>query len=315
MKKILFIVNPKSGMGAGTLYKTKIEKWLGAHKEKSQIVLSSENGFLSPYSLGKEAAERGVDVVVAVGGDGTINLIVSGLMNSGLSVEKLPKLGIIRIGTGNNFAKNIGFPPALLFDKNMSTIFGDNNTSYIDLGLVRDLDQGRKRCFVNVFSVGFDARVVRRENYLKKNLSFFPKTLTYFLAAGGEIVAGLPSYELHVSGDKFDFQGKVSLLAVLNGPTYGGVFNIAPQANMIDGLLDVCLIKEVSKIEAVSLLFKALRGNHVSSSKVKLFKTRSLKIVSSVFIPREIDGEVISSGGKSLVSIIPGALKVLTPSV
>jgi YegS/Rv2252/BmrU family lipid kinase len=290
-----------------------IEEYFRLKGEEAVVIVTTQNGPLSPYYLGKRAAEEGVDTVVGVGGDGTFNHIVSGMMNSGVPTNSLPRLGFIGLGTGNNFVKNIGIAHKS-FGESMSTILNGRN-SCIDLGLMEDLDQGRKKYFLNVLSFGFDAKVVSRTSKSRK--SFLPKSLSYLKAAGQEIASGFTSYEVELVGTDFIMRREVCLLAVLNGPTYGAIFRIAPGAKMSDGLFDVCLVDKVSKIRALYILRRAIQGEHVALPEVNMLRVSSLTIssVDSKPIPREIDGEVISDGGRCRISVIPKVLKVLTPIV
>ena len=312
-RSFLILINPSSGSGKGLTYKPAIEKYFKSKGDEAIVVITDQNGPLSPYYLGKRAAEEKIDTIVGVGGDGTFNLIVSGLMSSGVSINDLPKLGFLGLGTGNNFVKNAGIA-FKSFEESMSIVF-NGRESYIDLGLVEDLDQGRKRYFLNVLSLGFDAKVVDRAS--KSKSGFLPKNLSYLRAAGQEIISGLDSYDVELTGEDFSLRRKFCLLAILNGPSYGAIFKIAPEAKMSDGLFDVCLVDKTSRFRAMYLLQRAISGEHIFSPEVKIFRTSYLTVSSLGLkpIPREIDGEVVSESEKFRISVIPRALKVLTPII
>ena len=304
----MFAVNPQAGKGKGLVYGKRIKKLFLSWGIEAQVVFTSKDGPDSAFALGKRAAQDGVHTLVGVGGDGTKNLLLNGMMASGVPLERLPRFGSIQAGTGNNFAKNVGIPGT--FDEALAVI-RKGHTAFIDVGLVTT--GSMKKYFLNVVSFGFDAPVTEMARNLKEKYRIIPKNMTYFLAAGRKIFLGFPSYRLALSAPGFNLETEVCLLAVLNGPSYGAIFQIAPEADPSDGLFEVCLIYGVGKCKAVEILIRAIKGKHVGLPQVRFLRVPSLVISSPEPLPWEVDGEVMDAERESAVSILPRALKVLVP--
>jgi len=303
----MFVVNPRAGSGRALAYGEKIKKLFACRGIETLVIPTSKDGDNSAFALGKRAAQDGVHTLVGVGGDGLLNLLFNGMMASGVPLEALPRLGFIQAGTGNNLAKNLGVPGT--FDEAMAVIRHGHTVS-IDVGLVTS---GRERkYFLNVVSFGFDASVVEATANSRER-SLLLKGLTYFMAAGKKIFLGFPSYRLALSAPGFNLETEVCLLAVLNGPSYGAIFQIAPEADPSDGLFEVCLIYGVGKCKAVEILIRAIKGKHVGLPQVRFLRVPSLVISSPEPLPWEVDGEVMDAERESAVSILPRALKVLVP--
>lgn len=306
--KFVFIVNLQSGRGKGLEYGKGIKEWFRSRGVDPVVSYTSKDGPDSAFALGKKAAKDEVDKVVVVGGDGTENLVVNGLMASGFPLERLPTLGFIQAGVGNNFAKNVGVPRG--FERAMKVVMG-GKTVLVDMGVLTT--KSEKKYFLNVVSFGFDALIAEMAKDFKEKYWFIPRDMTYLLVAGKKILSGFPYYQFKLTGQGFDFETEASLLAVLNGSTYGAIFEIAPGANLSDGLFDVCLIDKISEMRAVEILFRATKGKHVQLPEVKLFRVSSLTVSSSEALPCEVDGEVLPAEKRYEISILPKALKVLVP--
>ena len=308
-KKIVFIINPKAGKRKGTSYKRKIEKEFGG---LASVFTTSEFGANSAFSLAQKAVQDGASIVVSVGGDGNHNLVVNGLMagikEKGLSYDDLPELGLIGTGTGNNFTKNLGIQFGIA--KALDIIKGGNCRA-IDIGLL--VAGNEKKYFVNVVSFGFDGLVVAALKNFKERCKLLPKDLAYLIVAGWRIFLGLPLYDFSLAGPDFNIKTKAHLLALLNGPTYGAIFKMAPGADSCDGLFNACLVNRSNRVKAVELLFRAIWGKHTGSSRVKSFSFSSLVVSAAKPLPCEMDGEVISKEKEYTVYVLPGALKVLVP--
>ena len=300
----MFAVNPEAGKGRGLVYGKRIEQMFG----RASVVYTSRNGPDSAFNLGRRAALDGIRTIVGVGGDGTKNLLVNGMMLSGVALEVLPRLGFIQAGTGNNFAKNIGIPAG--FNEEMEVI-RKGNSRCVDIGLLTA--GNRKKYFLNVVSFGFDAEVVEMNRNFRERYGFVPKDLTYLLNASQKIFLGFPSYRFKLSGPGFSLDAEACLLAVLNGESYGAIFQIAPGADLCDGLFDVCLIDKVNKVKALEILIRATKGKHIGLPQVRCLKTASLTVSSPDLLPCEVDGEVVPKEKEYRISILPRALKVLIP--
>jgi len=309
----IFIVNPKSGKGKGLEYEKWIKEWFRTYGVDPLVILTSKEGENSPFELGKKAAKRRVAAVGIVGGDGTANLFVNGMMASNVCPEEFPPIGLFPVGVGNNLARNNGIPHG--FEEQMEIII-HGRTVLVDVGLLTT--EKEKKYFLNVVSFGFDAEVTEKAKIQKEKYFFVPKTLSYGLTALQEILRGLPSYQIKVQGRGFTFDSRMSLVAALIGPTYGAIFRIAPEADSTDGLFDVCMIDKIEstlsgKKRAATILIQATQGKHLGQPEVCLYRTPFLEVSSSQSLPCEMDGEILSTGKNYSISILPKALKILVP--
>ena len=312
-QQIMFVVNAQAGRGEGLACKRKIEEAFG----DSLITVTAPEGRNSAFNLGRRAVQEGVDILVSVGGDGTHNLVINGLMagikEKGLSFDNLPVIGLMGTGTGNNFTKNLGISSDF---KEALEVIKNGHIRAVDLGLLTFKEE--KKYFVNVLSFGFDGLVVAALKKIKekKVYGLVPKrliSLIYLAIAVARIVPGLPSYKLILSDSVFHVEIEAHLLALCNGSTYGGVFRVAPKANMSDGLFDACLISRANRFKAAGLLLRAIWGRHIGSSHVRSFNFSSLVVSSLKPLPCEMDGEVISSERGYKITVLLGILKVLVP--
>jgi diacylglycerol kinase (ATP) len=312
--KRLFIVNCSSGNGKGLKYAKLIEDWYKKRGIKPTIRYTSKDGPNTAFNLGKMAAQEGYKLVCIVGGDGTYHLVVSGMMASNVPLEQLPAIALIQAGTGNNLAKNLRIPKNPI---KVLEAMGVGRKIKVDIG--RLILENEEKIFLNVVSFGFDALVTGKARKMKEKYPFIPKSWTYGLAAAGEIIfKGMPFYRIKLQGLGLESDTELSLAALLNGPTYGAIFKIAPGADLSDGLFNLCFIKKMNnglrgRIRAVLILLLAIRGKHVGKPEVVSRRTHFLNVSSPEDIPCEVDGEVIPAKKEYKIVIVPGGLRVSVP--
>lgn len=283
------IYNPTAGRGqGGQLYK-QAQALLGASFE---WIPTRKAGHAE--ELAREAAKT-YPVVVAMGGDGTVSDVVRGLLGSDAT------LGVLPVGTGNDFARNIGLKVEL--GESVSTILG---------GMVRKIDVGfiNGIPFVNNCGTGFDAQVMKTMNTGIR----FAKGYPAFLLA---ILKTLPTYKpFHLTMEYENAEGaqkiseKALLVSALNGKMYGGGMLAAPFAEMDDGHLDVLVILAVPKIQLLPLIGQVRGGNHLNHSAVKMLKVRKFTMQTMPPQPLNIDGDV-KGLTPATVEVKNNALKVL----
>ena len=292
MKRFHFIVNPAAGRGRG-------ERLLPGLREKMaqsdcDCVLSVTAG---PGEATKLAALAGreADVVVAVGGDGTINEIVNGLRESSAA------LGVLPIGSGNDFVKMVAIPAD--FDKAWDILFSGTE-SRIDLGRAND------RLYVNSIGIGLDAAVARTMNralWLRGKFAYYYGVLANIFFYRNK--------HIRWNADDSGGENRAVLAAVMNGTTYGGNFRVAPEARCDDGLLDLVIGGNYGVLGRLAVLPKFKRGRHLNFKKVTFIQARSVTIESSDPLPIQIDGEQLpesSVGTEVKIEVIPGGLRVIS---
>jgi diacylglycerol kinase (ATP) len=246
--------------------------------------------------LAAEAAALGADLVAAAGGDGTLGEVVNGLAGTGT------RLGVIPLGTGNDFVRTLGLRADDLPGA-VHTLF-HGTPKPIDLGRCGD------RWFLNVAGCGFDAVVAERVNRGFRRLR---GTSTYLAALCQSLLAFRPAaFTLTLDGETRT--QRAMLCSVANARAYGGGMLIAPDAQLDDGLFDVCLLGEVGTLEFLRAFPRVFRGTHTSHPKVTMLRARHVRVESDPPLPVFVDGEVIGRTPTEF-TLAPRALEVMTPPI
>jgi len=269
----LFIVNPVAGKNRGEKMIDHIKEICLQRQVSFDLVVTEDIGG------GTVAMEQTIHLpyrtYVAVGGDGTVNEVMNGLQGT----DK--HLGIIPCGTGNDFARSLKLP------KDPVEALGqllDGGVVEIDLGQVND------HFFINIASIGLDAEIAEYTNRIKKWLK---GTYAYIVALINVLVSYCPMTVQLATGDEVK-EYRVMLLALCNGNYYGGGMEIAPGAKVDDGLLDICLIKAMSKLKLLLVFPTVFKGTHTAFREVEIFRRREMTISSDTPFKINVDGEIVS---------------------
>lgn len=255
--------------------------------------------------LARQAAEQGYDLVVALGGDGTVHEVVNGLMQ--VPVERRPALGVVPIGSGNDFAHAIGVPKTA--DHALAHAL-QGQASPIDLGLMTD-ETGRREYFDNTLGMGFDTVVTIRSHKLPLLRGF----LMYLVAVIQTIIVNHKPVRMEIKIDDKTIEQANIMLTICNGPRQGGGFLVAPSAKNDDGLLNYAMIGSCSRLTMFRLLPEVMQGTHERFPQVTAGTMSKLSLVSDLPLYIHADGEIYTSFGSNLrhvkFEIVPGALKVV----
>jgi diacylglycerol kinase (ATP) len=234
-----------------------------------------------------------VDGVIVCGGDGMVHLAVQQLAGRGVP------LGVIPAGTGNDAARSWQIP--LNDPVAAAELILKSQPQPVDAGLARPV-QGRERWFVQILSGGFDAIVNERANAMR-----WPRgRMKYNLA----MLAELPRFSplsFHISIDGEEHSVEAMLIAIANGPSYGGGMLVCPDASFTDGLFDVMVLKPMSKIRFISLFPRVYSGSHISHQKVTIMRGKQIRLEGDAVV--YADGERVGTLPLDLL-VVPGALKV-----
>ena len=288
--KVKFIYNPYSGEN---LTLSKLDKVISLHQEAGYTIV--------PYRItaGEDVGVALNDIkdgnykyILIAGGDGTVDSVVNAMAKSGISLP----IGILPVGTANDFSKFLGMPSDV--EEACKQILSSEVKS-VDLGSIND------KYFVNVASTGLFTDVSQKTDVNLKNTI---GKLAYYLKGLEE----LPNFrKLHVNilSKEVEFDGEMYLLLVFNGATAGN-FNLATRADACDGLLDIIMFKAVQIYELLPLFIKVLKGEHLDSNKVLYFKTDYLKVECHEDIVTDIDGEK-GPDFPLEIKCIKGGLKIL----
>lgn len=291
MKNYMFIVNPTSSRGRGQ----KIGTWL--LEECTKLKLDYDLQFTTKPKEATEMASRAYkdfEYIVAVGGDGTLQEVINGL------VDAETKVGIIPVGTGNDFVRAAGIP--FQADQALKTLL-DGHVNLIDIGKAGD------RFFHNGIGIGFDAWVVNESLKIK----YLRGNIVYLLAIFKTLLS-YKSPEIEILYNNNLINEKLFLISVGNGTSMGGGIKLTPFAKIDDGVLDLTIIQDVNKFKILQNLVKAYSGKHVYMPQVKVDTCKSVQIKSENGMAVQADGELISCNLKELkIDIIPKAIKFVTP--
>jgi diacylglycerol kinase (ATP) len=255
--------------------------------------------------LACQAGEQGYDMVIAIGGDGTVHEVINGLML--VPKEERPILGIVPVGSGNDFAHAIGVPekPDIAL---VHALQGEPRR--VDLGMMSD-ETGRKEYFDNTLGIGFDAVVTIRSHRLPLVRGF----LMYLTAVIQTIILNFTPVQLHVETDTETWDLPTLMLTLCNGPREGGGFLVAPQARNDDGLLEYATIRKVSRLMMFRLVPEVMKGTHGRFKQVRMGTFRKMTLSSDRALYIHADGEIYTGFNtdtrRLALEVVPGAIQVV----
>lgn len=288
--RYLMIVNPAGGSGRTMTALPEIEAILRRHKLKYEFHFTQEP--LHAVDLVKELIDD-FDVVVAIGGDGTINEIINGLPD----FDK--PFGMIPIGTGNDFARSCCIPHDSIEDA--VKILLANDTKRVDLGVVN----GRR--FINVLGMGFEGQA----SDAGRKLTFIKGSFKYLLGIAWTLIV-YKRIPMKITGLNQPIDEDIFLVSVGNGWNVGGGLRLSPKAKLDDGLFDVCLVRDITRRRVVMNFTKLADGTIDSLEEISIIQTNSLKIESPIPIPLHLDGEELSGDRRVLeISMLPQDQQVI----
>jgi diacylglycerol kinase (ATP) len=247
--------------------------------------------------LAKEAVAGGVDALVACGGDGTVHLALQAVHGSQSA------LGIIPVGTGDDIARALSIPRG--DPRTAADIIADGRTRAVDYAIV-DAADGTQRAFLAVLSVGFDSEVNQRANAMR-----WPTGQSrYLLATFAELKVYKPvEFSITVDGQTQIEEGM--MLAVGNGPSYGGGMKVCPAASLDDGQLDMTFLSKTSKATFIRTFPSVFKGTHVDRPFVRTLRGSTVR-VEAAGQTAYADGEYVGPAPVD-VRVVPHGLRVLAP--
>lgn len=288
-KKICFIVNPVSGIGRQKVIEKLIDQLLDRTLFEYEIQYTKAAKHAT--ELAKDAAARNFDIVVAVGGDGSVNETAKGLIGSKTA------MAIIPTGSGNGLARHLKIPIDL--KKAMDVI---NNGAITTVDSIRFNEE----TFVNVAGIGFDAHIGWEfakfgkrgfSSYLKVIMREFPKYKAR-------------KYELEIDGKTI--YPEAFLISFANGSQWGNNAYIAPTADISDGVMDIAILKNFKFMSALSIGYRLFKGSLHQSAHLEIIKAKEVKVKQPSTIAH-IDGEPIEIGNEIHIKVDSLSLNVIVP--
>lgn len=291
MEKILFIINPKSGVDRVKALKDLISKHLDKNRFIPEIAYTeyAKHG----TGLARDAVAAGYKTIVAVGGDGSVNDIIAGIHGTDATLCIIPK------GSGNGLARTLRIP---LDPAKAIALINQGNRIKIDLGKVND------RIFVSNVGVGFDALVAKKfAKSERRGMAIYSWIVTKHLWMYKE-------WEWAVEVDGAPLQEKAFILTVANAQQFGYNFKIAPTADLQDGLLDIVIIKKFPKILGSYIAIRAFNGSLLKSKYVKHLQGKRVTIKHPKLSILQTDGDIHSCSNELHIEMLPAALNVMIPA-
>ena len=293
--KWIFIINPVAGNGFAKNYTEKVKEIIEDKTLNAEIVYTERKGHATEIT--KDFVENGFDHVIAVGGDGTFNEVAQFLVG----VQNVV-FGVVPAGTGNDFIAVLGFSER--FTSPDWDILLEKNAIKMDVGKCND------KYFLNGMGLGFDAQVAA-ENYksdLKKDVKKGSKSKYLW-----HIIKTLVTYkelDMTVTIDGKGTRSKSFLNTISNGRRIAGGLFLTPDAIVNDGMLDVCLIRELKFFARIKELLHVMKQTHVEDEVVNYFQTKKLLFEFENEVPAHLDGELYFNS-RFEISTVPASLNII----
>ena len=302
--KPLLIYNPIADHGKAEKILPDVKEFFCQHSFEYDLILTEKPGHA--LEIAKEQTEAGRLLIIAAGGDGTMNEVINGLMRAETNGQGKPVLAVLPVGRGNDFAFGIDITKDL--EKAIQAII-NGNTRKIDVGLVTGGDYPQGRYFGNGVGLGFDTVVgfeaakVKWAHGIASYLVGLIRTIFLYSKS--------PTYEI-ILDDETITQPSL-MVSIMNGKRMGGSFHMAPKGDPGDGLFNLCLAGQVPQIKILPLATKFISGTQEGHPAIRMPQSRSV-VVRAITgsIPAHADGETICVSGLELsIVLIPQALDVI----
>jgi len=289
--RIIILLNPTAKRGkARRLLKRALQvfRWQNVHFDVRESQSSQHL-----MELAREAREEEPDLIVSAGGDGTHHYVINGLHKS-----EIP-LGLLPMGTGNDYARGVGMP------KDVGAA-----AAALLTGHVREIDlaQSGAGMYGCIAGVGFDSIVT---GYANKHARWLSGSLAYIWS----LLCCMREYrpqQLEIIADDASYSGNVLFAVVGNNSSYGGGIRLAPRAKLDDGLLDVCIVPFISRLELLCWVPRAYRGEHLNHPRIKYLQARKITLRAASRMELFGDGEFLQEL-PATIEVAPRALRVLAP--
>ncbi len=288
MEPVVLIVNPAAGRGLAGAKLSQVQDWVAKNAPHVLVRVTSAPGHASELVGATTAATR----IVVVGGDGTVHEAVRGL-------APRQKLGIVPIGSGNDIARMAGLLGGGLAQKLATAVWGE--TRSFDMGVVNG------EPYVSSATAGLDAEVARRALTAPRYLRGLPRYLWALFAVIRSME--LPRASVRVDGREV-YQGPILITAVMNSPTYGGGFHIAPMADPSDARLDLIWAQEFSKLGVIGILPRLVLGRHVGHPRIGHRAGFEFEVEFDREVQLQSDGELLDASDSMRVRVEPAALQI-----
>lgn len=289
-KHLVFIINPKSGVER----EKAIQQAIDTQLDQEQFTYEIDHTEYAKHGtlLAKAAAAKGAYAVVAVGGDGSVNDIVAGLIGTDTALAIIPK------GSGNGMARSMEIP---LKEQEAIEIINRGNTIMMDIGYAND------RPFISNAGVAFDALISKKfAKSVRRGFAIYSWLVTRYMWTYKE-------WEWNMTIDGKELKEKAFIVSVANGRQFGYNFQIAPGASWTDGLLDIIIIKKFPKVLGGALVLRAMNGTITDSPFVDHYHAQEVTISHPKLKLMQTDGDAHECSNSITFRIEKGKQKVIVP--
>ena len=272
-----------------------------ARRSGAAATVAATSGPGNAEDLARDAVSSGATRVVACGGDGTVHEVVNGIKAADADAANVA-FGVVPCGRCNDFSFALGLPKDP--DEAAASLV-DSPVRVIDLGLIGE------RYFATIATLGFDSEVGQYVD--QGSVPSYLRGAAAYLYGAVVKLAGYRAPWVALRWDSGEYSGDFFMAATANTARYGGRIRIAPSALLDDGLLDVCLVQSVTRLQVLRMMPTTFYGGHVKHPAVSIHKTRRLEIDSRDPLPVWADGEPITHT-PATIEVVPQGLSVLSPS-
>ncbi|MDD5263694.1 MAG: diacylglycerol kinase family lipid kinase [Candidatus Bipolaricaulis sp.] len=307
MRRHFVIVNPVSGRGDGARAIPRVERELHAAGLDYQLVRTERPWHAA--ELARKASADGFDVVVSVGGDGTANEVLNGLMQAKDADGRCAVMGALCVGRGNDFAFGVGVPRDLV--EGCRALAG-NRTRIIDVGRVSGGDYPNGRYFGNGVGIGFDTIVGFEAQKLRHIHGF----AAYLIGALKTIFLYFRAPLVKIVCDERTIEQRALLVSIMNGRRMGGGFLMAPHGKPDDGRLDLCIAGQLTRRGVLALMPRFMKGTQGTHPAITTLQSGRVSLEAmDGSLPAHADGETICGAGARLdVEVLPKRIAILVSS-
>ncbi len=287
---LVFIINPKSGVDRQKAVQEAIDNTLDQNKFTYEIQHTryAKHG----TELAREAADKGAYAVVAVGGDGSVNDIVNGIIGTDTALAVIPK------GSGNGMARTMEIP---MNEREAIEVINRGNTLMMDMGYAND------RLFISNAGVAFDALISRKfAKSTRRGFAMYSWLVTKHMWTYNE-------WDWHITIDGKTIKEKAFIVCVANCKQFGYNFQIAPDASWTDGLFDLIIIRKFPKLLGGMLVYRAMNGTLTKSPYVDHYRGKDITIFHPELRLMQTDGDAHACENKIRFTIKPAAQKIIIP--
>lgn len=286
-KKILAVINPAAGGG----------KTLKIWPKKSELFKQAFRNFREKYTnqpgdaveIAKKAVKENYDYIIAVGGDGTVNEIINGMLKASSNFVKT-KLLIYPLGTGSDLSRVLNLPDQDTGFLELIYKGKSRNISAVEAKFINHNLKKEKRYFINISDCGMGAEVAKKLNKSQKK----PTGSLSYLIKIFQTLINYQNKKVKIEADnELIYQGKINTVIIAHGNYFGGGIKIAPEADLYSEKLNLVLLKNFSKLGIILNLIKGYKGNHLSHSLVETYFAEEITISSEEKVEMELDGESV----------------------